>query len=330
MFQRGISLLFCCLVPTLASVLPASSLAAPMEIPMDGYAAIVGDRVITIGEVMAFMRPIDVQLRDQFQGEELQGERARAFRLSRERLVEDALIIAEFNARGAAIPEHLVDERVNALVHENFDDDRAAFLEALAAQRMSYEEMREQIKEGLIVMIMRRQEVMDRVHVQPMAVLEAYEKNRARYEEPGRVKLRMIAIHKGRTNEEQAIKRAEIQALLEKLRAGRDFADLARESSEDARAKQGGEWDWINPAMLRPELAQSAQTLPVGVASEIIEAGEMMYIMLVEARQEAAIVPFEKVRAEIERELRIREEERLYNEWMNRLRDKFFVQILAE
>ncbi len=297
-------------------------------VPVDGYAAIVHDKIITIGEVMAYMRPVDAQLRQAYEGEELQKKLMEAFVKSRETLIEERLIIQDFESRELNIPEQLIDERIQTIIHERFDDDRAAFLEALATQRMTQEEMRKQVREGLILMISRRQEVVDRVDVSPTAIQESYQANLDRYREPGKIKLRMIMVNQGKTPEEQTVKRREIDEILQQLRGGKDFAALAKETSEDNKAQYGGDWGWLEAQNLRAELAEVAMGMTPGELSEVIELDGGMYILLVEDRKDPSVAPLEEVRSQIERELSIKEEERLYNAWINRLREKYYIQIV--
>lgn len=297
-------------------------------IPVDGYAAVVHDKIITIGEVMAYMRPVDAQLRQAYEGEELQQKLLEAFIKSRETLIEEKLVIQDFEDRGLSIPEQLIDERIKSIIHDRFDDDRAAFLEALASQRMTQEEMRKQVRDGLILMISRRQEVTDRAEVSPLAVQEAYEADLERYREPGKIKLRMIVINRGGTPADQEVKQREVGEILQQLADGRDFAELAREVSEDNKAQYGGDWGWIETGSLRKELSDAAVQLSSGEISEVVELDGAMYILLVEDRKEASVTPLEEVRSQIERELMIKEEERLYEQWINRLRAKYYIQIM--
>lgn len=297
-------------------------------IPVDGYAAIVHDKIITIGEVMTYMRPVDAQLRQAYDGEELQQKLMEAFVKSRETLIEEKLVIQDFEARGLVIPEQLIDERINSIIHDRFDDDRATFLEALASQRMTREEMRNQVREGLILMISRRQEVTDRVEISPVAVQEAYEANLERYREPGKIKLRMIVINPVKTPEEQEVKQRELNEILQQLADGRDFGELAKEVSEDNKAQYGGDWGWIEASSLRAELAAVAMELPPGEVSEVVELDGANYLLLVEERKDPAVTPLEEVRSQIEREISMKEEERLYNQWINRLREKYYIQIV--
>ena len=305
--------------------------AAPARgIPVDGYAAIVNNRVITVGEVLALVQPVRAQIETAFQGRELEQKLEEAYNAALRSLVERALIIEAFGQLGGTIPDRLVEDQVSSFISERFNNNRAAFLEALTEERMTLEDWREETRNRLIVTIMRRREVSDRVLISPSEVRAAYEKNIESYRTPEQVKLRMIVLQRGQGKEEQAVKRSEAQSIRERLLSGEDFAEVARNESEGARAAQGGDFGWIEPDSLRPELVKMAEELETGRIGEIIETDSEIYILKVEARKKASVKAFDEVRGEIETELRRQEEERLYAAWMERLNRRFYVRILEE
>lgn len=298
--------------------------------PVDGYAAVVNDRVITIGDVMEFIGPVEEQLRDTYMGGELREKLDQAYISGRDALIEKALILEESEALEGVLPERAIEDHTNMIIHERFNDDRAAFLAGLAREQITLSDWGEQVKELLVVMTLRRQMVMNHVVVPPGGVREAYEKNIEAYRVPDQVKLHAIALNKGVTEEDQAVKRQEAERVLHRLRGGEDFGAVAREVSEGSKAAEGGDWGWIHPGDLKSELAEVASALQPGETSGIVAAGDELYIMRVEGRREAVLKPFEEVRDGIEKELREAEEERLYKAWIERLMKKHYVKILDE
>jgi hypothetical protein len=61
--------------------------------------------------------------------------------------------------------------------------------------------------------------------------------------------------------------------------------------------------------------------------SEVIEAPEGFYLLLLEDRHPAHLKPLSEVRLQIEHTLSNEETERLQKQWIDRLRKKTFVQI---
>ncbi len=299
-------------------------------VPVDGYAAIVNKRVITVSDVLAGLQTLESQLRNRYRGEQLAEHLEIAYQRTLETLIERALILEEFEQMEGRIPESLVDDQIRDIISENFNHNRAAFIEALAEDGITLKEFREQMRERLMVMFLQREAVLNYVAVSPGAVRQAYQARRDEFHTPEKIHLRLIAIQRGESEEpkdNKAYRKAE--DILEKLRAGHDFAELARTLSDGAHAERGGDWGWVQPDILRPELAERAAGLEPGHISDILETREAYYIMRLEDRQDKALKTFEEVQDMLYRELRTAEEERLYRIWIDRLKNKYSVQQLG-
>ena len=295
--------------------------------PVDSYAAMINNRVVTAGEVLSMYQPIEQQLRDAYDGDELGKKLEEAYKNALNALIDKALILEEFTSEGGNLPDRAVEDYVNNIIHERFNNDRTAFFNALADERMTLEDWKAEMKDRLVVTLMRRREVNDRVVITPGQLRAVYDARIEKYRVPEQVKLRLILIHQGETDSDREAKRAQAVQIRERLKQGEDFAAIAKEVSEGAKASQGGDMGWLEPSSLRPELAQVALQLAPMQYSEVVEAGKEFYIVQVEARKNAALRPFEEVRATIEEELRQEESDRLYDAWTARLRKKFYVRV---
>jgi parvulin-like peptidyl-prolyl isomerase len=267
------------------------------------------------------------QLLQTYQGEELETRLKQAFDDARDSLVEQALILEAFEEQGGTLPPQVVDERVNSVIHSRFNDDRAAFLQALEEDRLTPERFRDQIRDQLVVSILRRQEVTDRVIISPRDVRARYDAKADEYSVPAKAKVSMIVLNKGATDEDLLAKKEEAEQVLQRLGAGEDFAAVARDVSEGSRAARGGDWGWVDTAILKEDLRTAADGLEAGTHSGVIDAGDEFYILKVEARQNASVVPFEEVREELTAELRQEEAAKLFDTWIDRLKNKYFVRI---
>ncbi len=298
------------------------------ELPLDGYAAKVNDEVITIGDVAAITRAADERLRILYAGEELTRQRAAMFRSGLRQLIENKLIAAEFDTLEGQIPDRIVDDRIDQIIKERFNNDRAAFLEALATEQRTYQEWKDEVREHMIVGLMRRQEVIDKVAISPGQVRRIYEEEQSRYNVKPQIRLRMIFLRHGEDEEEDNRKREELVIARGRLvTEDAIFADVARELSEDTLAENGGDWGWIEPTMLRNELQAVAAELKEGEISEIIDTEDGYYLMMIDERKDAGRKSFDTVREEIEEELTEKETERLYKDWIDRLRRKFYIKL---
>ena len=293
---------------------------------VDGFAAVVNERVITMGDVLDFIQPNILQLRDVYAGEELERKREEAYTTGLQLLVDQALIVEEFKKSGGTIPDRLVNDRINEVIFDQFENDRAKFLAALAEEQITLEDWRERIRERLIVSALRQQEINDRVQVTPDNLRQAYEKSRAKFSRPQQVKLSMITLRKDRSADETAA-REEAVRLRGRLLTGENFATLAKEFSHDPKAVNGGDWGWITPQDLRAELRQGLDTLKVGDISDILETPDAFYVARIEEQRAAYQPTLEELRPELEKDVRRAEVDRLYQAWMERLKRKHAIKI---
>ncbi len=304
--------------------LPTLNGVAAEYIPVDGFAASVNNRVITVGEVMSALQPIERQLRTVYSGRALMSRLEDAYHSVLDSMIENALILEEFERKDGRIPSQLVDEHIQGIIAENFQGDRGAFMRQLAEEGISMEEWRRDVRDRLAVMFLRREQVLPNVVVSPRQVRDEYERRLEEFTEPGGVRVRMIALPREATTE---IPQPEV--LAERLRAeaadGTDFSELARTYSQDARAERGGDWGWIDPGILRSELADVVTALASGAVSDVVDTGDQLYIVKVEDRRAPSVTPFSEVRDQLTEEVRRIEEDRIYRAWINRLKERHHV-----
>ena len=135
-----------------------------------------------------------------------------------------------------------------------------------------------------------------------------YDQHRDQYRSPEQVKVRHILIKTplpgpdGKVDPAgvaQARKKAE--DVLKQLKAGGDFAELAKKYSEDtASAKEGGSLGWIERGRTVPEFEKVAFSLPKGSTSDLVESSYGFHIIQVEDKQDARVKSLEEVKAQIE------------------------------
>lgn len=300
--------------------------AVAQAVPVDGYAAMVNHRVITVGEVLSALQPIEHQLRDRYTGRELAKQMQEAYEKVLASLIERSLMLEEFARTERVIPETFVDDQIQEIISERFNNDRESFLRALNEDGMSMQEWREDIRDRLSVMILRRQEVTAHVLISPLAVRAAYDERIDEFTTPAATHLRMIVIPLA-SEADEAAARAHAESIWQRLQDGESFEALAKTYSKDSNAAKGGDWGWIEAGTLRPELDQVAARLQPGGISDIVQAGDALYMVKLEERRERHVTPFLEVSEKLERELSQAEEIRIYHSWINRLRSRNYVKI---
>jgi parvulin-like peptidyl-prolyl isomerase len=306
----------------LTASLAANAQMSIDRLPIDGYAATVNERVITISDVRRAIQEMELRLRTRYAGEELAQKRYELFLSGLDQVIDQSLVIEEFKTLKYDIPERMVEDEINQIVLRDFEGDRAAMLADLAERQMTMEDWRVIIREGLIVRTMRAREVGERIVVTPQQVLDAYESRKDGYRQPAGIYLRLI-FRRGGSDAEETL--ALMRTLREEIVAGKVFAKAAKEMSQDATASSGGDWGWVEPEQFRNELRDALLKLDAGEVSDVVETPEGLYLLLAEKKRSATVKSFDEVRDEIETDLRRRQIEELSENWINRLRKKYSV-----
>jgi parvulin-like peptidyl-prolyl isomerase len=324
--MKKILLLLLLVVPVLFAqtneTLTPRTTNGPLVTAVDGYAARVNSTIITYGEVRESVGPYLQQLSRKYKGKELAERIQAAYIDARESLIEEALLKAETKTLGVSLPEKVIDDEINRLIRERFNNDRALLSRALADRRMTFEEWKQEVTDQVTVRVFYSQEVNRRANVPAQAVQAEYERTKADYFIPFRVKYRFILINKGKTEEDRAAKRKQAEDTLKKLRSGADFMAIAKEVSE-------GDVDdapWRNPADIREELRPALLKTPAGQITDLIETSGEFYIIKIEERREEGYTPFEALQKTIEAKLLNAEKDRLHDALIERLTTKHFIE----
>lgn len=288
---------------------------------LDSYAALVNGKVITVGDVLAAMQRTQERLVAQYDGAELRQRLTEEYQAVRDRLVESELILQAFDSQGGVLPDRAIEDHINSVIHEQFNNDRAAFLRALAADRLTFSEWRKQMKDQLIVQYMRRQEVYAKILITPLDLQLAYDRNRDTYAQPERVHLRTLVLPARKESEslETALERA--RTLQQQLTAG----DLTLDTAPGTLADP----EWFDAATLNTSIRSAIADLSPGAVAGPIELADSLYLVKLLEREAAHVLPFADAAADLERDLRQSEFERLGRIWIDSLRSKYFVQLFT-
>ena len=143
-------------------------------------------------------------------------------------LVRRAQLAAAAGERDIEISDEEVDRKRKQLVGQFYGGSEKRYREALAKQGVSEEQARADLEASLIQQELFKN-VGKNVKVTDAEARKYYEKNKLRYATSARREIRQILLRKDQ--------RALAERLTGRLRSGANFAQLARQHSQDPRAK---------------------------------------------------------------------------------------------
>jgi len=241
-----------------------------------------------------------------------------------EDLVQRQLILTEFETAGYKLPDNIVDNEVEHRIRDQFGD-RATLTKSLQAEHMTFETLREQVREQIIVDAMRQKYVSDSVIISPLKIQEYYNAHKDDYKVEDEIHLRMIVLDSTAAATPEQRKRM-AQEIIGKIDEGASFSEMAAIYSTGSQRNQGGDWGWVERSVLRKELADAAFALTPGKHSGVIETPDASYVMLVEEAHPAHVRPLSEVRDDIEKTLQAEERTKVQKDWIDGLKKKTFVR----
>jgi parvulin-like peptidyl-prolyl isomerase len=273
---------------------------------VDGVAATVGNVTILHSQV------IDEMMRRGVSDERLYPE-------FRDKLVERELILKAAAKAKLTMQDWVVEDRIRAIVDESFGGDRTKLEAMLVERKISEADWRRRIKEDMVVAAMRRTVVDKNVTASPMEMREEYVKNSERYSSGNTVSVSVILL-----SPENSEKKKEITELLK----SESFADLARKYSSDKRAKKGGRYRDIVPedefsAAVCEEIAKT----PKGSVSKWLEIGGWSFLLRKDDEKPSSKRSFADAYADIEANVKLAKQKRLYDGWIKRLKAETYIKI---
>ncbi len=254
------------------------------------------------------------------------------------------LIVQKAKSLGISIGEEQVNSQLKN-VEDQFPSHQA-FLTALAFQHMSVEALKEKIQRTLLEDELMRREIAPKVEVSDEDVEKYYNDNKAQFIKP--VLYRASHIHiatlkPSATAEDEASRkkserltkmindeaRVKINSILKKVKAGENFAELAKRFSEDEASKdKGGQLGDLHPDNTLPEIGEELVKLKEGSTSGIIKSQFGFHILKLDEIIPSQLIPMADVKTDIMNHLLKTKTQHLFKAYLADLEKKAKIQIL--
>ncbi len=340
MIVRSFSLFSTRCFHLVAGLSASAGLAAAAAAPNDGLelrfangiAAIVESKVITIDDIRREIGPYIPQLQKEARNQQEFEQRLEAMQDSAiQNLIDKVLIVKEFyktkeGEEQKRIPASYVDNAIAENLISDFEGDRSKFYAYLRSRGMTIRDYRVEVEEDIIYNYMRSQQRKSQSIVSPVRVEQYYNENKDRFYQEDEAHMRMIQFTRstGETDEQLLIR---ANAALDRLKAGEAFADVAKEVSQDFKRNAGGDWGWMQRSNLKKEFADALFALEKGQTTAPIILPEGAYLLHVEERRYAGIMPIDQARDQIERILLQNMSRSAEERWLERLRRNGYVKL---
>jgi peptidyl-prolyl cis-trans isomerase C len=256
-------------------------------------------------------------------------QRDRILRDVLDQIVSYKLLTQESKARQIAATDAEVDERMKEIQGQFPSED--AFKQMLASRKTTLEQVRGDIRQDLTVQKLISTAIADKVAVKPEQVTDFYTKNPDQFKQPERVRAShiLITVPKDADAATKTAARTKAADILKDVKAGKDFAALAKQHSQDpGSAQNGGDLGFFQQGQMVGPFNDVAFKLAPGQVSDLVETDFGFHIIKVAEKQTARTVPLDEVRPQLEQYLERMNREQETDAFVNALKTKGKVEIL--
>lgn len=233
---------------------------------------------------------------------------------------EQTITLGEFNQLWEEVPEDYKLQLDKSIVLDQMISEKLLIQEAKNMGLEKDKDVFEQIKkmtEQILVQALIEKEILDKIKVNDGEVLEYYEQNKDSFTEKEQVHLYNILLE----TEEEA------QDILEQLKAGGDFNEIAKEKSTGPSAAQGGDLGYLSRGTMIPEIEDVVFALELEKLSEIIKTDFGFHILKITEKKPETVKALEEVKEDIIQTLLPTKQKEAFENLLEELKGKAEIEI---
>ncbi len=310
----------------------------PIQLKEAGRAAArVGDEVITVHELTTAVKDKIASL----PGDYKPNRQEILFLTSQmlDHLIERSIVYQEAK-RELKKPENLErfmriaekywrEEELPPLLRKMHADNEYQLKERLTEQGKSYEKMRQDFKLDFLAHGFIDSKLKEKIAVTVPEMREYYNEHLTDFDRPEHWTWREVLVEVDK-HKSRAEARQKIEAALERLRRGEDFATVARAESEGPNRGSGGLWETAPGSYAVAAVNDAVQNSPVGQVTPIIEGPSSYHLIKVEVRRPAGPASFAEVQDKVRQKVRGIKIARESNAYLDKLRKQTVVTTIFD
>jgi parvulin-like peptidyl-prolyl isomerase len=230
--------------------------------------------------------------------------------------------------------EKIAGEEGITVTDKQIDEGIARHFQASGLKLDDFKEEMPRYRRDIERILYRHHVLRKKVNIPPLGddARKLYDENQERFRVEEERHVRIISsLFDEKLEPDAALKAAktDIEAIMQELKANKDFALIARNMSNDPKAPGGGDWGWLKRGGLIEALANAAFELQVGQTSDIVQSPNGFHIIKVEGRKPGYVRPFEEVEKDIAKELIEERAAKMNKQYLDDLMKNAVIKIYA-
>jgi len=319
---------------TIAGAGLAHAQVAPSLAPQSPYGgavvediiARVNDQIITRSDYERALKEIDQEARQR--GATTMQEITAGHKDLLRNLIDQQLWLSKGKELGITGDTELI-KRLDAIRKQYRLETLEDLEKAAREQGVSYEDFKANIRNGIITQQVMQQQVGGQIRFTPGEAERYYERNKQRYMQTESVRLSEIMISTGGTTDAEKLQAAKLKAedVVNRLKAGGDFAQLAKSFSDGPTASQGGDLGEYQHGALPKLLEDKTFVLKAGEVTDPILTRQGYVILKVVQHVPGGAKPYKEVQEQVEEAFYMERMEPAIRGYLTKMREEAYIDI---
>jgi peptidyl-prolyl cis-trans isomerase SurA len=242
-------------------------------------------------------------------------------------LIDQSLLAQRAKDMGISVETDVV-RRLDQIRQQNGIASMEELEKKINESGTTFEDFKNNIRNQLLTQEVIRREVGSRIIIDHQEIQKYYDEHKNDFQRPEQVYLREIFVStEGKSEAGIPDLEKKAKALLERVKKGEDFGELAKRYSDGTTAKSGGDLGVFERGQLAKDIETTVFQLNKGQMTDVTRTKTGFLILRVEQRFEAGLQPIEKVENEITNRLYVQKMEPGLRSYLQKLREESYVVV---
>ena len=289
----------------------------------------VNSDIVTRSELQRSKDEVRQELHQQY------GDKADAMFATREKdvlrdLIDQQLLLQKAKDKGITGDTELI-KRLDDMRKQMGLSSMDELEKAAKEQGVSYEDFKQNLKNQILTQLVIRNEVQPKIQVTKEEEKKYYDEHQKDFEHPERVRLSeiLVSTEKVQPGDQAGVAAVQqkAQELLEQVRGGAAFDEVAKKGSDGPTAAQGGDLGFFKRGTLARELEEKTFAMKAGDVSDVVRTKQGFLILKVTEHEQAGVPPLKDVEGEIGDTLYYKKLQPALREYLTKLREDAYVDV---
>jgi peptidyl-prolyl cis-trans isomerase SurA len=246
-------------------------------------------------------------------------------------LIDQQLLLEKGKDLGITADTELI-KKLDQMRKDMNLDSMEELEKAATAQGVSFEEFKQNMRNQIITQQVIGKEVGQRLVIDKTEEQKFYDEHKSELDQPEQVRLSEILVStEKKPNDTQddnqllQAAQAKANALLDQIKKGAKFEDVAKKDSDGPSAAQGGDLGYFKRGTLAKELEDKTFAMKAGEVSDVTRTKQGFIVLKVTEHHESGIPPLAQIEPRIQDALYMQKLQPALREYLTKLRDDAFI-----